>query len=35
MVVIPKEVREELGINKGDTVIITVKKAKVEVVPVE
>jgi len=35
MVVIPKEIRDEMDINEGDTVIITVKKARVEVVPVE
>ena len=35
MVVIPKEVRDELGINEGDTIVVTVKKVRLEVVPVE
>ena len=35
MIVIPKDVREELGIEKGDTVVVSVKKVKVEVVPLD
>ena len=33
MIVIPQEVREELEIEQGDMVLVTVKKAKIEIVP--